>query len=107
MGLDFGFLLRFPSRFLISGRRFQLISTDFHHSVYEISTVASASQAEFYSCCTATHLLPRVAVATEVCFFSAANRLSLVTDSLAKPDPPRAGEALASPDGHGGHGGFD
>ena len=29
MGLDFGFLLRFPSRFLISGRRFQLISTDF------------------------------------------------------------------------------
>ena len=29
MGLDFWFLLWFPSRFLISGRRFQLISTDF------------------------------------------------------------------------------
>ena len=29
MGLDFWFLLWFPSRSLISGRRFQLISTDF------------------------------------------------------------------------------
>jgi len=44
VGLDFGFLLIFPSRFLISGRRFQLISTDITtQCMYEISTVANPS----------------------------------------------------------------